>query len=68
MRLTQALHFFYGDGLTKSGGSVQYSHFVPRPEDFDLRAKIRREVAKAQKSQAQSVSRPRVLVMEDLFE
>ena len=60
MRLTEALHFYFGD-LTNSHRRVQYSHFQPSAEDYALRAKIHREM-KAKKNQ-----KP-VLVMEDLFE
>lgn len=64
MRLTQAIHFLSGEDLTKSQRVIHYSHFVPRPEDFDLRAKLRRERERSAK-----FPQPKVIkVMEDLFE
>ena len=43
MRLSEALHFYFGDGdLTKSHKKVQYTHFCPSDADYALKAKLAR--------------------------
>lgn len=63
MRLTEALHFYFGENgdLTKASKKVQYSHFCPSDADFALRTKLTRE------RKSKEVLKPR-MVMEDLFE